>query len=62
MQGDTSTKLFACRESVFTKLNWDTKAININEEHLNPIRIGDNIIFVLETPEQLQKILTDLNR
>ena len=63
-QGDTiSPKLFtACLESIFRKMDWEGKGININGEYLNHLRFADDIILISETPEELQVMLNDLNR
>jgi len=63
-QGDTiSPKLFtACLESIFRKINWERKGLNINGQYLNHLRFADDIILMSETAEELQDMLIDLKR
>lgn len=61
-QGDTiSPKLFtATLESIFRKLNWETKGLKIDGEYLNHLRFADDIVICAETPQQLQTMLQEL--
>ena len=63
-QGDTiSPKLFtACLEEIFREVNWEGKGLKINGEYLNHLRFADDIILVSETAEDLQDMLSDLNK
>ena len=62
-QGDTvSLKIFtACLGEIFRELDRE-KGLNINGENLNQLRFADDIILILETAEDLQSIVRDLNR
>lgn len=61
-QGDTiSPKLFtATLESIFRKLNWETKGLKIDGEYLNHLRFADDIVICAGTPQQLQTMLQEL--
>ena len=63
-QGDTiSPKLFtASLESIFRKTDWEGKGIRIDGEDLNHLRFADDIVITTGTPEELQTMLTDLDR
>ena len=63
-QGDTiSPKLFtACLEDIFRKFSWETKGVCINGEYLNNLRFADDIVLIAETANDLQEMLSDLNR
>ena len=43
-------------------LNWDNKGFNIDREYLNHLRFADDIILLLEKPQELQNMLTELNK
>ena len=62
-QGDTiSPKLFtATLEDIFRSLEWDSKGININGEHLNNLRFADDIVLFSDSGEDLQKMMEELN-
>ncbi|XP_069982960.1 uncharacterized protein [Penaeus vannamei] len=49
--GDTvPPKLFtACLEEIFTKLEWNRKAINMGHEYLNNLRLPDDIVLFSES-------------
>ena len=57
-QGDTiSPKLFtATLESIFRRLNWETKGMKIDGEFLSNLRFADDIFLCTETPQELQHI------
>ena len=56
-------KLFtAGLESMLRNLNWDNKGLNIDREYLNHLRFADDIILLLEEPQELQNMLTELNK
>ena len=63
-QGDTiSPKLFiASLESIFRKTDWDGIGINIDGEYLNNLRFADDIELATEKNEDLQNMLSDLNK
>ena len=63
-QGDTiSPKLFtACLEGIFRRLSWENKGINIDGENLNHLRFADDIVLISENPDELQAMLSDLNK
>ena len=63
-QGDTiSPKLFtASLESIFRKTNWEGIGINIDGEYMNNLRFADDISMTTGKAEELQNMLTDLNR
>ena len=63
-QGDTiSPKLFtACLEGIFRELNWENKGLNINGEFFNHLRFADDIVLISETAEDLQEMVSDLNK
>ena len=63
-QGDTvSPKLFnAALESIFRRLDWDRKGININGDYLNHLRFADDIIFITNNAEELEEMLNELNK
>ena len=52
-QGDTiSPKLFtATLESIFRRLNWENKGVNIDGEFLSNLRFADDIFLCTETPQ-----------
>ena len=62
-QGDTSSpKLFtAVLEEVFKNLDWDRNGINIDGEFLNHLRFADDIIVIAKDPQELEKMLKELN-
>ena len=56
-------KLFtAGLESMLRNLNWDNKGFNIDREYLNHLRFADDNILLLEEPQELQNMLTELNK
>ena len=58
-----SPRLFtAGLESVFQNLNWNKKGSNIDCEYLNNLRFADDNILLLEEPQELQNMLTELNK
>jgi hypothetical protein len=62
-QGDTiSPKLFtSILESVFKKLDWSNKGININGEYLSHLRFADDIVLMAADLDQAQVMLQQLN-
>ena len=54
-QGDTiSPKLFtATLESIFRRLNWENKGVNIYGEFLSNLRFAHDIFLCTETPQEL---------
>ena len=62
-QGDTiSPKLFtATLESIFTRLNWENKGVEIDGEFLSNLRFADDIFLCTETPQELQQMLQELS-
>ena len=62
-QGDTiSPKLFTnVLEDVFKTLDWKNAGININGEFLSHLRFGDDIVVFAESPETLQRMVSELN-
>ena len=62
-QGDTiSPKLFnAGLEQIFRKLEWDSKGININGEHINHLRFADDIVLISSNGAELEEMLNQLN-
>lgn len=63
-QGDPiSPKLFiAVLQHVIEKLPWSNRGININGNILSHLRFADDIILFSETPQQLNKMVNDLNQ
>ena len=61
-QGDTiSPKLFtATLESIFRRLNWENKGVNIDGEFLSNLRFVDDIFLCTETPQELQQMIQEL--
>ena len=60
-QGDTiSPKLFtATLESIFRRLNWENKGMEIYGQFLSKLRFADDIFLCTETPQELQQILQE---
>uniref|UniRef100_A0A914UKL9 Reverse transcriptase domain-containing protein n=1 Tax=Plectus sambesii TaxID=2011161 RepID=A0A914UKL9_9BILA len=63
-QGDTiSPKLFsACLQLAFDQVNWRSKGIKINGQHLNHLRFADDIVLISHNYVQLQKMAKDLQQ
>lgn len=63
-QGDTlSPKLFTLAlEDIFKKMNWTEKGINVNGERLTNLRYADDIVLISQSREELEEMITDLNR
>lgn len=63
-QGDPiSPKLFtALLEKIFKNLEWDQMGININGEYLNHLRFADDIVILSNNHEDLQYMITSLER
>src|SRR5277367_5522719 len=63
-QGDTiSPKLFnAGLEQIFRKLEWDSKGISINGEHLNHLRFADDIVLISNNGDEIEEMLNQLNK
>ena len=61
-QGDTiSPKLFtATLESIFRRLNWENKGVNIDGEFLYNLHFADDIFLSTETQQELQQMLHKL--
>ena len=62
-QGDTiSPKLFtATLESIFRRLKWENKGVQIDGEFLSNLRFVDDIFLCTETPQELQQMLQELS-
>jgi hypothetical protein len=62
-QGDTiSPKLFtAALESIFKKLEWSERGVNINGQYLNHLRFADDIVLIAPNLEQIELMLIELN-
>jgi hypothetical protein len=63
-QGDTiSPKLFiACLEDLFRKLDWKNLGIKINNQELTNLRFADDIVLITTTPQNLQHMITTLEK
>ena len=63
-QGDPlSPKLFiAVLQDVFSKLNWESDGIPINNERLTHLRFADDIAIFAETPKKLENMISQLNK
>ncbi|CAH2088198.1 unnamed protein product [Euphydryas editha] len=63
-QGDPlSPKLFiAVLQCIFSKLNWISEGISINNERLTHLRFADDIAIFAETPEKLENMISQLNK
>ena len=63
-QGDTiSPKLFtASLESIFRKTDWEEMGINVDGEYLTNLRFADDITITTPRCDQLQKMLSDINK
>ena len=61
-QGDTiSPKLFmAALESIFRRLNWETRNLKIEDEYLSHLRFADDIFICAIASHELQQMLQDL--
>ena len=57
-QGDTiSLKLLtATLESIFRRLNWENKGVQIDGEFLTNLRFADDILSCTERPQELQQM------
>ena len=56
-----SPKMFtATLESIFRRLNWENKGVNIDGEFLTSLRFADDIFLCTETPQELQQMLQEL--
>ena len=62
-QGDTiSPELYtATLESIFRRLNWEKKGVNIDGEFLTNLSFADDISLCTETPQELQQMLQELS-
>lgn len=62
-QGDPlSPKLFiAVLQYIFSKLNWDSEGIQINNKRLSHLRFADDIVVFAETYQKLQNMINQLN-
>lgn len=62
-QGDPlSPKLFiAVLESVFKKLDWKNKGLNIGGVYLSHLRFADDIVVLAETPRELEIMIHSLD-
>lgn len=63
-QGDSlSPKLFsAVLESVFRRLDWEEKGMNIDGERFTNLRFADDVVLVSEKCEELEEMINELNR
>ncbi|XP_023946281.2 LINE-1 reverse transcriptase homolog [Bicyclus anynana] len=63
-QGDPlSPKLFlAVLQDIFSKLNWISEGIPINNDRLTHLRFADDIAIFAETPKKLQNMISQLNK
>ena len=62
-QGDTiSPKLFpATLESIFRRLNWESKGVKIEGQFLSNLRFAGDIFLCTETPQELQHMMQELS-
>ena len=62
-QGDPiSPKLFtAAMEDVIRNMDWQSKVIAINGEHLTHLRFADDIMLVSHDPDELQIMIRELS-
>ncbi|OWR48710.1 endonuclease-reverse transcriptase [Danaus plexippus plexippus] len=62
-QGDPlSLKLFiAVLQCIFSKLNWTSEGIPINNKRLTHLRFADDIVIFAETPKKLENMISQLN-
>ena len=62
-QGDPiSPKLFtAAMEDVIRNMDWQSKVIAINGEHLTHLRFADDIMLVSHDPDELQIMICELS-
>ena len=58
-----SPKLFtAClQDAIINKIKWEDKGINIDGEHLSDLIFADDIILIYKSPEELERMLTDIH-
>ncbi|MCJ3464053.1 hypothetical protein LNY58_26555, partial [Klebsiella pneumoniae] len=63
-QGDTiSPVLFtACLQEVFRTLDWEQVGVRVNGEYLSNLRFADDIALLSNSGDELQSMITDLNR
>jgi len=63
-QGDPiSPKLFtAALEDVFHNLDWQSKGIAVDGEHLTHLRFADDILLLSHQPQELQTMMQELDR
>ena len=62
-QGDTvSPALFAAvLESVFRRLDWEQKGINVNGSRLSNFRYADDIVLMSRSAQELQEMLQSMS-
>ena len=62
-QGDPiSPKLFtAAMEAIFRNLDWHSKGIIVDGEHLTHLQFADDILLVSHDPQELQTMIRELN-
>ena len=58
-----SPKLFtAClQDTIINQINWEGRGINIDGEHLSHLIFADDIVLVAKSPEELERMLTDIH-
>ena len=48
-------------QCIFSKLNWTSEGIPINNERLTHLRFTDDIVIFAETPKKLENMIAQLN-
>lgn len=50
----------ACLEMVFGKFNWES-GVTVNGERINHLRFVDDVVFVVNSASEVNKMLQELN-
>lgn len=56
-------KLFtSCIKSISQKMNWEGRWVNIKKRRIKHLWFADNILLILESSEEFQEMLIEINR